>query len=379
MINETRLTDRFLELVKIDSESFCEREMADRVRACLEELGLDVWEDGAAKRMGHENPCSAGNLYGRLPGNKPGDPVLFCAHLDTVSPGVGKNPIREGDRIHSDETTVLGADDLTGVASILEALTVIRERNLPHPDIEVLLPVAEEPYCVGTRYMEPDRLTSKAAYVLDLTGPVGTAALAAPSILSVTAEVYGKAAHAGFHPEDGINALNIAAKALTRIPTGHLGSDTTVNFGVISGGTGKNIVPDHICIRGEIRSMSHASACRVFDTVQGIFQKTANSMGGRAEVSSIEEIRAYTIDESDPVVTRLRNAMNRLGYGEPILTTTFGGSDNNNLNLHGIHGIVLANAMEKVHSVYEETSVSQMVKATALVLELMQGSACQDQ
>ena len=371
MINTERLLREFEALVAIDCESFHEGAMRDHLREKLLALGLTVSEDEAAQRMG-SGPDGAGNLLGRLNGKEEGVPLLFSAHMDTVSPGRGKQAIRRADgRITSDGTTVLGADDAAGLAAILEALTVLRERELPHPELEILFAAAEEPYCRGTSHFDFSRVHAKTAYVLDLTGEIGTAALRAPSILSLEITVTGRAAHAGFAPEDGINALTIAARALSALPTGHVSEDTTVNFGVIRGGTGKNIVPAQVKLRGEIRSLRHEAALAAAENVRDVFCREADRLGGSADVAVIEEIRAYDISPDEYVARRFERALAATGLGPAKFVTTYGGSDNNNFAAHGIRGIVMASAMENVHTVSEYTTTEALTRCAELTLRLM--------
>ena len=371
MIDRPRLLSAFEKLVGFDSESFHESAVKDHLRGALEALGLEVTEDDAASAL-RDRGADAGNLYGFLPGTRAGAPLLFCAHMDTVSPGIGKKAVFQPDgRITSDGTTVLGADDAAALASILEALTAIRENGLPHPDIEVLFSVAEEPFCQGTSVFDFSRVRSKIAYVPDLTGTVNAAAVRAPSILSLDITVKGRAAHAGFAPEDGINALTAAARALAALPTGHTAPDTTVNFGTVSGGTGKNVVPDRVLIRGEIRSLRHEAALAQAEEVRRVFDREAEALGGSAETVVTEEIRAYSIGEDEPAVRRFREALRRLGLGPAELITTFGGSDNNNLAANGIRGLVIFSAMNDVHTVHEYTTAQQLADCAALILTLM--------
>ena len=371
MIDQKRLLDTFRQLVSYDAESFHEGRIKEYLKRALTELGLSVEEDDAASAL-RERGAEAGNLLARLRGTRAGEPLIFCAHMDTVSPGNGKKAIMQPDgRITSDGATVLGADDAAGLSAILEALAVIRERALPHPEIEILFPAAEEPYCRGTSVFDFSRVKAKTAYVLDLTGPIGTAAVRAPSILSLEITVSGRAAHAGFAPEEGINALTAAARALAALPTGYVAEDTTVNFGVIRGGAGKNIVPASVTLLGEIRSLRHEAALAEAEKVRSVFRREAEAVGAAAEVDVIEEIRAYAVGEDEYPVRRLAAAMERLGLGAPTLVTTFGGSDNNNFAANGIRGVVLACAMFDVHTVHEYTTVSDLSRSAELVTELM--------
>ena len=365
MINRDRLLTEFLELVRFDSESLHEGPIRDHLKRRLEALGLAVIEDDCAAKLGGE----AGNLFACLPGT--GEPILFSAHMDTVSPGRGKRPVVEDGTVRSDGTTVLGADDCAGIAAILEALTVLQERALPHPPIEILFTAAEEIYGKGSALFDYSRLRSGTAYVLDLSGPAGRAAVCAPTLLQVDVAVHGRAAHAGFCPERGVNALHIAASALTRIPTGRVAEDTTVNFGMISGGTGVNIVPGEIRISGEIRSLHHLRAVERAEEITRVFRQQAETMGGEAEVTVTEQIRAYRIGDSEPVVRRFERAAEAVGL-EPRRITTFGGSDNNHFVRHGIRGIVLACGMNEVHSVREFLDVKAFCKCAELTLRLME-------
>ncbi len=378
MVNQKRLLDEFFRLVSIDAESYEEREMADYLKKRLGELGVAVEEDNAAELLAQK--CAgrgkaafkaAGNIYGYLKGNAAGEPVLFSSHMDTVSPGNGKRAVlHEDGTITSAENTVLGSDDAAGIAAILEALEQIRERNLPHPDIEVLFPVAEEPYAQGSRVFDYGRIRAKKAYVLDLTGPVGTAAIAAPSIISFRITLEGKSAHAGFCPEEGIHAIGIAARAVAAAPSGRIGADTTVNFGTIQGGIQQNIVPDLCTITGEIRSMIHEKALKEMERIRQIFEAEAKRAGGRAVFDVTEEIRAYRIGEEETAVQQFLQVCKELGV-EAKLVETFGGSDNNHFAAHGIRGIVTACAMNEVHTTKEYTTVEQLAKSAKITLKLM--------
>ena len=371
MICTERLLAEFQKLVSFDCESFHEAAIKDYLKEKLLALGLTVEEDDAAEKLG-SGADGAGNLLGRLKGEEEGAPLLFCSHMDTVAPGRGKRALLlGGGKIVSDGSTVLGADDAAGLAAILEALCVIRERSLPHPDLEILFSAAEEPYCRGTSVFDFSRVRAETAYVLDLTGETGTAAVRAPSILSLEISVAGRAAHAGFAPEEGINALTIASRALAALPTGHVSEDTTVNFGVISGGAGKNIVPEGIRILGEIRSLRHEEALARAEDIRAVFAREAGRLGGAVTVDVTEEIRAYEIGEDEYVVRRFGAALASLGWGRAELITTYGGSDNNNLAAHGIRGIVMANAMYDVHTTGEYTTVEALRRCAELTLRLM--------
>ncbi len=367
MVNKTRLTDEFCKLVSIDSASFKERKMADTLTKYLSELGFDVTEDGAGKYYNG----NAGNIYGFLQGDIEGEPILFSAHMDTVEPSSNKKAVvHEDGIITSDGSTVLGADDLSGVTSILEAVRTMKEQGLSHRSIEVLFTIGEEMYIRGSEVFDYGLIKSREAYVLDLSGPVGTAALKAPTLVSFTAGFTGKAAHAGFAPEKGIHAISAAAEAITAIRQGRIDEETTVNVGTVKGGLARNIVPENCILSGEVRSLSHDKALAEADKIEKVFQDISRKRGTDLKFETSFGCIAYEVDREHEVVKRFEKACRDLGCKTDYIAT-FGGSDNNNFLRNGITGIVVASGMNEVHSCKEYTHVDELEKCADITLKLM--------
>ena len=368
-INRERLTETFQQLVAIDAPSFQERQMADALKERLTRLGFAVEEDKAGSLYGG----TAGNVYGFRKGTLAGPPILFSTHMDTVEPARGKKALLGTDgRITSDGTTVLGADCMSGTAAILEALQEIEEEGGECRDLEVIFFIGEEKHLRGSEVFDYTRVKSKESYILDLTGPVGTAAFQAPTLIQFRIEVKGRAAHAGLSPETGIHAIAIAAKAVARMELGHVGEDMTVNIGAIHGGeNSSNIVPELCQLVGEVRSYSHEQAMEQTRKIDELFREEAEKAGGSSRMDYQIRIRAYRTPKEHICVRRFRRACEKLGL-PCTLVKTFGGSDQSNLYHHGIPGLVLSSAMELVHSCQEYTEVSELVKLTELTKLLMQ-------
>lgn len=374
MINKNRLIDEFVTLTKFDSESFNELKIQQYVIKKLKELGLEVKEDNSKDnyKKYSNNKGITNNIYAYLKGDIRKDSIIIASHLDTVSPGNNKKAVIHEDRITSDGNTVLGADDLSAVASVLEALKVIKENNIKHKDIEFIFFVAEEPFAKGSRYFDYSLLKSKEAYVFDLEGNINDVAIAAPSIISFNIKIKGKSAHAGFNPEEGINSLVILNKALNEIKLGKINENTTVNIGLINGGTGVNIVPDLIELKGEIRSLDNDIAINELKRIEEVFKSNANSLGGNIEFNYEIEFSAYNVGLNDNVINRYTNALNKINDKKINFIKTFGGSDNNNLSMHNIKGIVIGNGMRKVHSKNEYILIDDLVDTSKLILKLIE-------
>ena len=84
-MNNKRLLETFSDLVLIYSPSLSERLICDYLTSKLSKLGFRLHEDLVGEKIGG----NTGNLYGFLPGDESLEPLLFCAHMDTVEPSSG--------------------------------------------------------------------------------------------------------------------------------------------------------------------------------------------------------------------------------------------------------------------------------------------------
>ena len=94
-MNEKRLMDTFFEYVQINSETRNEREMCERVKKDLEDLGLRVDVDEIGEKFG----SNGFNVYGYLDGDPSLEPIILSAHLDTVVPGKAIRPSVQAGRV----------------------------------------------------------------------------------------------------------------------------------------------------------------------------------------------------------------------------------------------------------------------------------------
>src|SRR5919108_6050119 len=187
MINEDRLLATFLGLVRIDNPSGAEEAIAAHIRGLLEGVGLPVEED------------ELHNLLARVPGE--GAPLLLNAHMDSVAPCRGVRPVVADGVVRSSGDTVLGADDLAGVAAILEGVRTTLERGQPHRAAEILFTVQEEVGLRGAAAFDTGKLYAREGFTLDSGDAFGGITVGAPAQDSLYAVVIGRAAHAGVAPE----------------------------------------------------------------------------------------------------------------------------------------------------------------------------------
>ncbi len=367
MINTDRMVKEFLELVRVDSVSGKERDLADLLKVKLEKLGLEVMEDRAGEKIN----CSAGNIIARLPGTwGEGPPVMICAHMDTVEPGRGVKPVIEDGVIRSSGDTVLGGDNKAGIAIIMEAVRVIKENGLRHPELEVVFTVFEEGGLLGARNIDREALKAGLGYVLDSGGAPGTVITRAPTQDRISVSIFGKSAHAGVCPEEGVSAIEVASRAIAGMNLGRIDHETTANIGIISGGNAINIVPEACFVQGETRSLDRSKKDLQTSLIAGKFKEAASAAGARAEVKVENLYREYNVGEDQEVVRIAVKAAENLGLA-PRLESTGGGSDANIFNESGISTVVLGIAMQNVHTTEEFIRIQDMETSCRYLLEII--------
>jgi len=373
-VNTERLVKNFCEMVKTDSVSGNERQMADLIKRKLEEMGYKPEEDNAGEAIGG----NAGNVIVKIPGNTDAPALLFMAHMDTVEPGRNKVPVINGDIITSDGTTVLGGDDLAGCACILEAINVLKEEKAVHGDVYAVFSIAEETGLYGAKALDISGIPAKYAFVLDEGGPIGTVAVKAPYHNKIKFYVRGKAAHAGVCPEEGVNAIRAASRAIADLPfMGRIDGESTCNIGIIKGGRATNIVPDEVIIEGELRSISEEKLEKFTREWVESFKRSIEKEKASVEIEKERAYGGFSISESHPIMSLLKKATKALGI--PLIPeTTGGGSDTNVLNSKGIPAVNLSVGMSNVHGTKEQIAISDMAKAAALIVEIIKANAEKD-
>lgn len=375
MINQERIKNLLLELVQIDSHSRKEREVALRLKALCEEMGAEVEIDDAGEKVGG----NTGNVIARFPGTIPGaEPIMMSAHMDTVVPGEGVKPIVDGDIIRTDGTTVLGGDDKSGCAVIVETIRCLQEQNIPHAPIEAIFSICEEVGLLGAKNVDVSRIKSKFGIVFDSDDP-GFLFTKGPSANHLEFKVHGLESHAGVAPEEGISAIRIAAEAIANMKLFRIDDETTANIGVIHGGAATNIITNLVELKGEARSLSEEKLKAQCDHMVKTFEDTAAkyevTVEGKTTKAWVEsevsaEYFAMDVPDSSHVVQLVLQAAARLGQEVKTLASG-GGCDANIYNKRGIECANLGTGMRAIHTVNEWLDVKDMYASAEMTLEIL--------
>lgn len=369
MVSEERIIQEFMELVQIDSETKFEEQISGVLKEKFGSLGLEVVEDDAKEKTGH----GAGNLIitWKAEQSEQAPKLLFTCHMDTVTPGQGVKPtLGEDGWIRSDGTTILGADDKAGIAALLEAIRVIQQNKIPHGQIQFVITVGEESGLVGARALDPQMLDADLGFALDSNGDIGSIAVAAPTQAKIKMIIKGKSAHAGVNPEDGISAIQVAAKAIAKMKLGRIDHETTANIGKFAGGGPTNIVCDYVQLEAEARSIVQEKVNKQISDMREALEATVREFGADSEFISEVIYPSFSFNEHDEVVQLAKRAIGSIGLNERLFASG-GGSDANIFNGLGVPTVNLAVGYKDIHTTKERIKVSDLVKAAELVVAIV--------
>lgn len=365
-VNTRRLVDQFIALAKISSPSRQELSFAEYIIKELKSLGFKVETDQAGLLTGG----NTGNIIATLTGTKASDPLMFCCHMDTVTPCNNIQPIIKGNTICTDGTTVLGGDDKAGIAAILEAVRIIKEQAVPYGTFQVVLTIGEEIGMFGSKNLDYSKIQARKAVVLDAEGPIGSIVVQGPAKDVITTAIHGKASHAGLYPEQGISAIQVAARAIDRMKLLRIDRDTTANLGTIKGGIATNIVADQVEVVAEARSLSNAKLDNQSQHMRACFEDAARSYGCTSEVKIQRSYAAFNLSEDTPILLQCIAALHKLQI-EPKLVSTGGGSDCNVFNSKGISAVDIAIGMTNVHTNEESIKITDLEMTASFVFEMI--------
>ena len=370
MINTQRLAQRFKALVEIDSLSRQELDVALELEKTLTAMGAIVCYDTAGEKVGGN--CS--NLVAKFKGTVDVEPVFLSGHMDTVGPGEGIKIRFEDGIFRSDGTTILGADDKSALAIILEVMDVILENKIDYPRVEIIFTVCEEIGLLGAKHFDYSLIDSKFGYILDSTDTHGIVTKA-PAANKIIIKIYGKAAHSGAEPENGVSAIMVASKAISALKLGRIDEETTCNLGTIKGGVATNIVPDFVEIHGEARSHDVGKLKRITDNIVNTFYTIAEGFEENSDFPRIEAVveNDFTntnISENHRAIKLARKAADNLGI--TLASKTIGGGADANIFFgKGIVAGVLGTGMTAVHTLNESIAIKDMENSANLVLEIL--------
>jgi tripeptide aminopeptidase len=361
-MKENRLLDIFLQLIKIEALSQHEKPVADYITDFLIALHLKPSFDKSTLKT----KSNTGNLICEVGS---GGDVMFLAHMDTARSTKTVKPLILADRIVSDGTSVLGVDNRAGIAVILHALEkVLLEKNTGK-DFTIAFTTCEESTLAGSLNLEIAEHIKK-CFIFDSSLRPGSFIYSSCGAKYFNVTINGKASHSALAPEKGINAIAIAAQALSQLKQGRIDSETTVNIGTISGGSATNVVPETTQLTGEVRSIDMEKVEEVIQAIKAIFAKETNARGAGLVFQDEWDFKPYKILPETEIYKDVLEVVKKVGL-TPDAVVSLAGSDANSLNSRGIPAINLGIGAQNPHGNDEFILTADLRKSSEIALELM--------
>ena len=398
------VAQRFLRYVRYDTQSAedaeCypstekQKELSRLLVQELKELGLD---DAAMDQHGY--------VMATLPGNVQHDvPVIgLIAHVDTspevsgadVKPQIHERydggPIRLDDEhtltpeespdllrnrgntiITTDGSTLLGADNKSGVAEIMTLVERLKaDPSIPHGTVRVGFTPDEE-VGAGTKYFDVEKFGAKYAYTVDgeAPGEVENETFCADS---ATLTVTGVNVHPGYAKDKLQSAIKAAARFIELLPPQMAPETTEKREGYIhpvsiGGGV------EEVTVKLILRDFDEEPLRRQRDILDGIAEKVRAAFPKvRLDLTYSESYRnmRFVLEQHPHTVEYAMEAVRRAGI-EPFLNLIRGGTDGARLSFMGIPTPNLFTGGHLFHSRYEWIAVEAMEQAVETLVQLVQ-------
>jgi glutamate carboxypeptidase len=352
-----------------DLVAYAERETPSDDLALLKK-GLAHVEEWLAERLGppasraHHGSGEHGDVVVLEYAGAGERPLTLLAHYDTVwSAGtVDGWPVRvDGDRISGP-----GVFDMkAGLVQAVWAVRALRAAGVPHPPLRLLLNGDEE---VGSRFSRPliERACADAAAVLVFEASAdGALKTGRKGVGIFEVDARGVEAHAGLDPESGASAVDEIARLVLRL---HAAADpaagTTVNVGVVRGGTRSNVVAGTARADVDVRVRSVAAQQRIDELLRGLTPHDP-----RAEVA-VRGGWNRPVMEPNPAISSVfalaRRAAGQLGF--ELRETSVGGASDG--NFAAAMGLPVLDGLGAVgggaHARHEHVTLAGMVERSAV-------------
>jgi tripeptide aminopeptidase len=344
----------FKNLAQIDSVSSEEKSVSDYILNFLKDLRLTPIQDG--NNM----------IYCRI-GDQP-HPILLNGHIDTVEPGRDIQVLEKDGFLVSNGSTIIGADNKVNVAAILFTIKKLITEN-KDLNVELLFSVREETDS-GIQQFDSKRIESKVGFVWDGgKGSLSWFAKKAPTLEDFKIEIIGKSSHAS-RPEQGINALNVLLELKDKITLGSPDEFSTLNIGLINGGSATNTVPERIKLEGDLRSTEITSFQKIKKDFEIALTESAEKFNARVNIKWLPYAYGYELDLTSKNAQRLLEIYKSQGI-ELNSEETRSGSDAGFLNHIGIETFCLGDGVFDTHAVTERINIETFYKLQSIIENIM--------
>lgn len=302
-----------------------------------------------------------GNIIATLAGNETVAPVMLNTHIDIPedTPRVVYQDTPEG--VEGTGETILGADPKTGLAVLIELALALAEKNpKTYAPIDFVFTRGEELGLFGAHGLDITKVRARTGLVIDEDGPASVMVTKAPGKVRFDGTFVGVTAHSR-DPDCGVNALQMAAEAITNAPSGYTDSSKRVlwNLGVLQAGTAVNSVAGTASFMAEMRSFDGDFLQLEARRIYNLFAKIAHTAGGSLQATLETLYEPYAIAQDDPLLVKMHTLLKR-HHLKPSYLETLGASDANVFNARGFQCLAIGSGYYNAHQYTERADLGDM-------------------
>jgi tripeptide aminopeptidase len=362
---QSSLVDLFLDALRVQAPPLRERPMAQFVRRALAGLPVKVIEDETGSRINGE----CGNIIVVPEWFDPESPAIaLLSHMDTPRGTSAGHPVLTKTKVTNDGNTMIGLNHRAGSSILLQALKdSLQDRR---GNVVVVFTVAEEIGLYGSKHIDLTPYNIHLGFVFDSPERPGTFVQSAAGCSIYTATFTGRSGG----QEEGVNAIKIAAKALSRVPVGRPAPGVISNVGMILGGEATDVVPERCVLRGEVRAFTTDRIYEHLSMLKATFTHTATERNGALEFESFIDFPPFSIEKDSESYRTTAAALSAVGL-DPAPIDDRNGSDANMLNARGIPTIRIGIGARSHNAGDEYILLEDLHKAEEIARELIRRSA----
>lgn len=405
-ISPDNIADRFMRYVRVDTQSD-PTSTAHPTTEKQKDLSKILWRELQGMGLTLSDTDEFGYVYATIPSNsdKKNIPAIcFCAHVDTAPDcsGTDVKPIHHRyydgtDIVLPDDTamvlkmsdspylkehinsgvitasglTLLGADDKSGVAAIMEAaLFFMQNPAVKHGDIKILFTPDEE-VGQGTAKVDMQKLGAAFGYTLD-GGEAGSLEDETFSADGATITVNGVIVHPGYAKDKLVNALKIAGAVLDALPKNEWSPETTEKMQGFVHPVAVNGIAEKATLQFIVRDFTNPGLQEHHNRLKKIAEEVvARFPGATMEYKAMEQYRNMkeVLDKCPHVVSYAEEAIQRAGLTVKKESIR-GGTDGSRFSYIGMPCPNIFTGMQNIHSKLEWIGTKDMAKAAETIVHL---------
>jgi tripeptide aminopeptidase len=405
-INKDAIAERFMRYVQIDTQS---DPQSNNHPSTEKQKNLSILLVEELKQAGIKDAemDEFGYVYATIPSNskKENVPVIcFCSHVDTapdcsgtnVKPILHKNYDEEDiilpddhsqvlsavahpylrnhigeDIITASGKTLLGADDKSGVAAIMQAAVfIMKNPSVKHGGIRILFTPDEE-IGKGTAKLDMKKLGADFGYTLD-GGEAGNLEDETFNADSATLIIHGVISHPGYAKNKLVNALKIAGEIFHALPSTEWAPEATEDLEGFVHPVRLEGIAEKAIIEFIIRDFDLDTLKEYGERLRNIAEDVVSHyLGASMEFKIAEQYRnmKQVLDKNPQVAAYAAEAINRAGLD--VKTESIrGGTDGSKLSYMGLPCPNIFTGMQAIHSKLEWVGVKDMAKAAETIVHL---------